>query len=148
MSHAKLHCCSGLNVLIIQISTFSDICKGHCRHHTGVYADPYSRQHYVQCGFDFIHSRRCHCCKQHSMRCPDYTEFNDDTKQCVATMKKPLLGRGYKYGYYWCSSQFNSNMNVIFLCLTVKLASWEKRYSDMPMYRSQYWYRVETSNDR
>ena len=88
-------------------SRLSDYCPGLCYHPSGMYADPFTLNHYVQCGSTSHNSTNCQCCSQHHMRCPGGTVFDITTKQCVLQSKLPsrrllrLEGHGYRYGYFW-----------------------------------------------
>ena len=77
----------------------SDVCDGVCRDKTGLYADPFSRRHYVACGYEVINGRPCPCCRPYYLPCPHRTEWNDKLKKCTWIAPPSIMGKGYKYGF-------------------------------------------------
>lgn len=58
-------------------------CDGKCEHNpSGLFADTFASDHFIQCGRSTQYGKPCKCCKPHRLKCPYNTEFDDATKVC------------------------------------------------------------------
>ncbi|CAH1775573.1 unnamed protein product [Owenia fusiformis] len=65
-------------------------CDGKCAYNpSGLFADHYNHNGFIQCGCDNKNGKTCSCCKPFYMRCPYGTAFDDSTKVCSKAAYNP-----------------------------------------------------------
>ncbi|XP_013397119.1 uncharacterized protein LOC106163944 [Lingula anatina] len=50
---------------------------------SGLFADPYDKNGFIQCGCDFQYGQACTCCKSFKFSCPKGSTWDDGIKACV-----------------------------------------------------------------
>ncbi|CAH1774145.1 unnamed protein product [Owenia fusiformis] len=64
-------------------ASYPSPCDGKCYNNpSGLFADKYNKNGFIQCGCDYKYGKACICCKPFFMKCPYGTAFDDSTKVC------------------------------------------------------------------